>query len=202
MADTKSFGSTIFVVFWLLLSIFSTASFASIITYVGSPSICAGQGLLLTADNPPQGSTFSWLKDGTVIPGATAPTCTATQSGNYIVRVTTAGIDDDSPAVTVTVNPLPDGSFSFTNDNTVSGTTIQFTSTTSAGTAPFSYQWDFGDGQTSINANPSHVYASVGCSSVSYTISLTITDIIKSKALERKEKSISNSKRVGCELCC
>ncbi|WP_444996066.1 PKD domain-containing protein [Aliikangiella sp. IMCC44359] len=35
-----------------------------------------------------------------------------------------------------------------------------------------SYSWDFGDGNTSTSANPSHSYSSAG----SYTVSLTVTD--------------------------
>ena len=40
------------------------------------------------------------------------------------------------------------------------------------GTAPFSYLWDFGDGNTSTLAAPTHTYATPG----SYLICLTITD--------------------------
>ncbi|MCI4668813.1 MAG: PKD domain-containing protein [Bacteroidia bacterium] len=55
-----------------------------------------------------------------------------------------------------------------TNNNTVS-----FTSNVS-GTAPFSYNWDFGDGNTSALANPDHTYPNPG--NYPYSVSLTITD--------------------------
>jgi PKD repeat protein len=35
-----------------------------------------------------------------------------------------------------------------------------------------SYQWNFGDGNTSTQANPSHTYATAGA----YTVTLTVTD--------------------------
>ncbi len=40
------------------------------------------------------------------------------------------------------------------------------------GFAPYSYEWDFGDGETSTSAYPVHSYKSVG----SYTVSLKVTD--------------------------
>jgi PKD repeat protein len=49
-------------------------------------------------------------------------------------------------------------------------TTVTF-SNTSTGT-PTSYLWNFGDGQTSTLANPTHTYATSG----SYTVTLTVTN--------------------------
>ncbi len=53
-------------------------------------------------------------------------------------------------------------------------TTMQFTdiSTSDLGTVQ-SWAWDFGDGTTSTQQNPSHTYPSTG----TYTVTLTITDI-------------------------
>jgi PKD repeat protein len=51
--------------------------------------------------------------------------------------------------------------------------TSQFTDESTAGTNPIiSWSWNFGDGGTSSNQNPSHSYSSPG----SYTVSLTISD--------------------------
>jgi PKD repeat protein len=41
------------------------------------------------------------------------------------------------------------------------------------GVAPFTYSWDFGDGNTSTAATPSHTY---NTSNSSYTVTLTVTD--------------------------
>jgi len=49
---------------------------------------------------------------------------------------------------------------------------VNFTGSATGGTAPYSYSWNFGDGQTSTSQNPSHTYASVG----DYTATLTVTD--------------------------
>jgi len=40
------------------------------------------------------------------------------------------------------------------------------------GFAPYSYEWDFGDGTTSTGENPSHIYKNDG----EYTVTLTVTD--------------------------
>lgn len=54
----------------------------------------------------------------------------------------------------------------------VSGTTVSFTNTSMGGSPPFTYVWDFGDGNTSTQANPTHTYNSTG----PFTACLTITD--------------------------
>lgn len=46
-------------------------------------------------------------------------------------------------------------------------------STNTRGTAPLAYSWDFGDGNTSTDAAPSHTYENVG----SYTVSVTVTNM-------------------------
>lgn len=53
------------------------------------------------------------------------------------------------------------------------GERIQFTlQGVSGGIAPYSYLWEFGDGETSTDENPSHSYDDSGY----YTVSLTVTD--------------------------
>jgi len=62
----------------------------------------------------------------------------------------------------------------FTADKTrvKEGQEVQFEGRVYGGFAPYSYEWDFGDGETSTSAYPVHSYKSVG----SYTISLKVTD--------------------------
>jgi len=49
---------------------------------------------------------------------------------------------------------------------------ISFEVTISGGTPPYTYSWDFGDGSTSNNANPTHQYMQPG----NYTVTVTVTD--------------------------
>lgn len=61
--------------------------------------------------------------------------------------------------------PVPVAGFTYVAD----GTTVTFTNTS---TLADSYLWDFGDGGTSTEANPVHVYAGDG----SYSVALTATN--------------------------
>ncbi len=49
---------------------------------------------------------------------------------------------------------------------------LDFVSTTTGGTPPYTYLWDFGDGTTSTLVSPTHVFASAG----PYTVTLTVND--------------------------
>ncbi|MEL1241102.1 PKD domain-containing protein [Flavobacterium flavipallidum] len=65
--------------------------------------------------------------------------------------------------------------FTFNNDNSCSGTPITFVPEVS-GDAPFTYEWDFGDGTTSTNSNPTHTFTALGCGSQTFTVKLTVKD--------------------------
>jgi PKD repeat protein len=49
---------------------------------------------------------------------------------------------------------------------------VRFAGMASGGSSPYAYRWDFGDGTTSTERNPSHTYTQPG----TYTVILTITD--------------------------
>lgn len=68
--------------------------------------VCEPDSTLLDAGSPYV--AYQWLKDGVTIPGATKPTFLAGATGSYTVQVTNAaGCSGTSPAVQVTINPLP-----------------------------------------------------------------------------------------------
>lgn len=62
------------------------------------------------------------------------------------------------------------------------GEQVQFTNGSTGGTGAFSYQWDFGDGTTSSEQNPSTIYTSTG----SYTVELAVTDSKNRRVTARK----------------
>lgn len=79
----------------------------------------------------------------------------------------------------------PAASFSASTANPAAGCLVQFTDT-SVG-SPTSWAWDFGDGASSTDRNPTHVYAAAGAFTVrltasnstgpsSATLSVTVTD--------------------------
>lgn len=65
--------------------------------------------------------------------------------------------------------------FAYNNDSSCSGTPITFTSSIS-GDAPYTYQWDFGDGGVSALANPIHAFTAVGCGTQNFNVKLIVTD--------------------------
>jgi PKD repeat protein len=101
---------------------------------------------------------------------------TYTKSGQYIVtlRVTDdlGEMDTDTCILTV-LNRPPTASFTFSPSDPSIQDTIHFIdrSTDIDGTV-VSWYWEFGDGATSTENNPTHTYADKGV----YTVRLTVTD--------------------------
>ncbi|MEW4924709.1 PKD domain-containing protein [Algibacter sp. 2305UL17-15] len=78
-------------------------------------------------------------------------------------------------SATITVNELPTVDFTFNNDDTCSGTPVNFTSNVT-GAAPFSYSWTFSGGGSSTSNNPTHEFTSLGCGNQIFNATLTVTD--------------------------
>jgi hypothetical protein len=69
-----------------------------------------------------------------------------------------------------TINTAPTAAFSYTADELV----VAFTNSSTDAETPtmLAYEWEFGDGQMSTEASPSHTYAGDG----TYPVTLTVTD--------------------------
>jgi PKD repeat protein len=66
----------------------------------------------------------------------------------------------------------PLASFEILNTTAIAGNAVSFVDTSVAQSAPITaWHWDFGDGSTSTEQDPSHVYTDPG----TYTVSLTVT---------------------------
>jgi hypothetical protein len=52
------------------------------------------------------------------------------------------------------------------------GSPVSFTGSAENGTAPYAFHWDFGDGATADEQNPTHAYGATG----NYSVVLTVTD--------------------------
>ncbi len=68
----------------------------------------------------------------------------------------------------------PTVNFTF-NTNACSGETVSFVSTVT-GDGPFDYAWNFGDGSTSTQQNPNHVFQALGCGTQNFNVSLVVSD--------------------------
>jgi gliding motility-associated-like protein len=91
------------------------------------------------------------------------------------VQDSSGNIEGLNEEILITVTNPPTISFVFTNDGVCSNETIDFTSSVS-GDGPFSYNWDFGDGNTSTDENPSHTYNTMGSGLQSLSVTLSVTD--------------------------
>ncbi|MEM1134271.1 MAG: PKD domain-containing protein [Bacteroidota bacterium] len=158
------------------------ADFIPEIQVTGNPTGCAP--LATTFENisniisPSQQITWDF-GDGTIISGTAdslvTPSHTYTTPGIYNVSVTIVdsetGCSGDftlNNAVEVPAAPVAD----FTADRTgfcATNSTVSFSNTS---TGAESFLWNFGDGNTSPEENPTHIYTNFG----SYTVTLTVTN--------------------------
>ncbi|MBR1924924.1 MAG: PKD domain-containing protein [Ruminobacter sp.] len=115
------------------------------------------------------------------------------QSGEYIVVLTVSdGKVSNSfrSNVVVAVNNPPVAKFT----SKVDGNTVKFTNeSTDADGDELTYSWDFGDGNTSTDKNPSHTYEVKG----EYTVVLTVTDAKKATDSYSRNVSLSNNAPVA-----
>jgi len=75
--------------------------------------------------------------------------------------------------------PSLTASFSYVPASPVAGQPVQYTDTSTGN--PTSWEWAFGDGQTSVLQNPSHTYIAAG----SYTVTLTVVAGTNSNSTSR-----------------
>ncbi len=133
-----------------------------VVSIIGATSFCLGDSVLLQSSYP---SNIIWNT------GATNDSIYAYLNGPYSVTYFDLnGCFSASNPVNITVgNPQVvfnvDANLLF-----LPNSTVQFTSST-LGTIN-DYAWDFGDGNTSTDENPSHTYAAYGL----YNVSLEVTD--------------------------
>jgi PKD repeat protein len=91
--------------------------------------------------------------------------------GGLIPYGTRAAPDDESGSGFIVVTNPPVADF-FTNTQSGSAPLLVSFSDRSRGSLPLNYIWDFGDGSTSSEQNPTHAYTGNG----RYTVSLTVTN--------------------------
>ncbi len=127
----------------------------------GSSTTLNGSGGVSYLWEPPDGLSSQFISNPVASPLVTT---------TYTMTISDANGCQDTDDVTVSIGPTPAAAFSANNE--CLGTAVQFTdqSTVASGTIT-QWTWDFGDGATSLQQNPSHVYAAAG----TYTVSLTAT---------------------------
>src|SRR5438067_7947238 len=95
--------------------------------------------------------------------GAEKPAATTTTTAAAKTATTAAAAQEEEYELDVIAEAEP--------DEGAPPLKVQFTaSVEEEGGGPFTYHWDFGDGSSSTDQNPSHTYAKVG----EYTATLTV----------------------------
>lgn len=134
-------------------------------TCIGSTSSLIGSGGAgsWTSSNP----SVATINNAGLVTGVFLGTTNITYTNTNGCQKTTAFTVDQIPVVDFTSNAT---------SSTCSGSSISFTSNVITGTPPYTYAWDFGDGSSSIIANPIHSLISLGCGTGNVTVKLTVTD--------------------------
>lgn len=152
------------------------------VDFTTSPqSVCSNQPITFTDNTTVSGgSVVSWDYDFNETqggPGSTHstdqnPTFTYTQAGVY--NVTLTAISDQGCTASKTL-PVTIGSgpvVSFTNTQACNGIPTEFSDATVVSVGNITnYNWDFGDGTTSTDTNPSHQFTTLG----TYQVQLSVT---------------------------
>lgn len=114
----------------------------------------------------------SWLwdfGDGTTSTSPT-PTHIYTATGNYTVTLTVNGPGGCNTTVTaangVRVGSAPGAAFTSSATQSCVGSSIQFTNTSAQSDA---WEWEFGDGASSTDENPTHAYTQPGVYTIRFT---------------------------------
>ena len=98
-----------------------------------------------------------------------------TSIGTYTVKLEVTdnlGEKDGDTCIVTVLPPPPEAKFIYSPSTPDTSTQIQFTDISTGYGKIISWQWDFGDGNTSDLQNPNHKYADDG----TYKVNLTVTD--------------------------
>jgi len=131
---------------------------------------CTPLVVQFTNESSANASTFLWSFPGgsPVASNLTNPLVQYQVSGTYTVTLTAingSGSSSTTKTNYITVQTIPSSNFNYSVDTL----TVSFTNNSIGAT---SYLWNFGDGNTSNQANPVHTYAQSG----TYTVTLTSTN--------------------------
>ena len=96
--------------------------------------------------------------------------------GNNIITVTARDAANNSGIDVITVIYTQSGGLTIIGGSSVQNGTkplsVSFTCSPDGGAPPYTYHWTFGDGGTSTQQNPSHIYNTAG----SFEVVVTVTD--------------------------
>lgn len=133
-------------------------------------NLCLNDSLTISySGNASSQATYHWTFNDTSMSGEGPHSVQTYSTGTKTISLTVTDTLCMSPTTskTVEVHPFPSVSFIPSTTAGCTQTPISFTNQTQP--ANSSYLWDFGDGQTSSQINPSHAYDSSGTFMISLT---------------------------------
>ena len=140
---------------------------------------CAPLVVNFTDSSTGNPTNWSWdFGNGSSVSGQnSAPSTVYLLPGTYSVKLTVSdGTQSNTRTRVNYINVYPRPNISFTaSDTTLSCApkTVAFTSTvTQPGPGPLTYLWDFGNGASSTQANPTYTYTAAG----NYTVTVVVTN--------------------------
>jgi gliding motility-associated-like protein len=135
---------------------------------IDDATICSGTSATLTVKGVGQGSSYLW-NTGETTSSITVNPSVLTQ---YFVTVEyNIGCFAEGSA-TVSVTPPPLADFTADVDSGCQPLTVRFTDNSQFTNPASAFLWNFGDGQTSTDENPVHIYNNPGI----YTVSLRVSN--------------------------
>ncbi|MEI8280558.1 MAG: PKD domain-containing protein [Bacteroidota bacterium] len=133
--------------------------------------VCSGDPLDLFG-NTVAGATYSWTGPTTYTSAVQNPVISpaaVSNSGVYTLTITVPGCTPSTGTVNVSVIPHDTANFTYVIHYGCTQDTVVFTNTSTNAT---SYTWDFGDGGTSAQQDPTHIYTTQG----NYNVKLTVNN--------------------------
>lgn len=142
-----------------------TAAFSANIT-----EGCAPLSVNFQNNSSDNATNFTWILAGSqpALSNATSPSVTYPNAGSYdVTLIATNELGSDTLFLPnyIQVNPFPNADFSAIE----TGLSVNFINTSANGDR---YFWDFGDGNTSSEVSPTHLYTADG----SYTVTLSVVN--------------------------
>lgn len=139
---------------------------------------CYGQPMQFTDTSDSNGgiiTNWDWdFGDGVGSSNLQNPFYVYADTGSYVVTLVVVNSNgcSDTVAISVFYGAVPDADFLY--DTSCTGDPIYFTDLSIGnGSSVNTWQWDFGDGSTSILQNPTHPYATAG----NYMVQLVVTNL-------------------------
>ncbi len=149
---------------------FVTINAYPVANFIGNASGNCAPLQIIFMNTSLNGSSFAWTFENGIPDQSNEenPTVTFSQGGQFTISLTTSNqYGSNTSTQTITIAGLPQPSFTYIANSLQ----VNFENgTTSSGNT--SYLWNFGDGTTSTELNPSHTYSIEG----TYMVTLNVTN--------------------------